>query len=60
MSTLRLIQIYQSPWSERARWGFECKGVPYEKEDYQVGSGEEEVKKLPSKPRCQYWLLMER
>jgi glutathione S-transferase len=46
MSTLRLIQIYQSPWSERARWGFEFKGVPYEKQDYQVGAGEEELKKL--------------
>jgi glutathione S-transferase len=46
MSTPRLIQIYQSPWSERARWGFEFKGVPYEKKDYQVGAGEEELKKL--------------
>jgi glutathione S-transferase len=45
MSTLRLIQVYQSPWSERARWGFEFKGVPYEKQDYQVGAGEEELKK---------------
>jgi glutathione S-transferase len=46
MSTVKLIQIYQSPWSERARWGFEFKGVPYEKQDYQVGAGEEELKKL--------------
>lgn len=46
MSTPRLIQIYQSPWSERARWGFEFKGVPYEKQDYEVGAGEEELKRL--------------
>ena len=45
MSTIRLIQIYQSPWSERARWGFEFKEVPYEKEDYQIGVGEERLKK---------------
>ena len=44
MST-KLIQLYQSPWSERARWGFEYKGVPYEKEDYQIGAGEEALKK---------------
>jgi len=45
MSTAKLIQLYQSPWSERARWGFEFKGVPYEKQDYQIGAGEEELKK---------------
>jgi glutathione S-transferase len=44
MSTPKLIQLYQSPWSERARWGFEFKGVPYEKEDYQIGVGEEALK----------------
>lgn len=46
MSTAKLIQIYQSPWSERARWGLEFKGVPYEKQEYQIGAGEEELKKL--------------
>lgn len=46
MNTLKLIQLYQSPWSERARWGFEFKGVPYEKQDYQIAVGEEELKKL--------------
>jgi len=46
MSTVKLIQLYQSPWSERARWGFAFKGVPYEKQDYQIGAGEEELKKL--------------
>ena len=45
MSTIRLIQIYQSPWSERARWGFAFKEVPYEKEDYQIDVGEERLKK---------------
>jgi len=45
MSTAKLIQLYQSPWSERARWGFEYKHVPYEKEDYQIGVGEEALKK---------------
>jgi glutathione S-transferase len=43
MGIPRLIYIYQSPWSERARWGFEFKGVPYERVDYQVGTGEEEL-----------------
>jgi len=46
MSTVKLIELYQSPWSERARWGFAFKGVPYEKQDYQIGAGEEELKKL--------------
>lgn len=44
MSAAKLIQLYQSPWSERARWGFEFKAVPYEKEDYQIGAGEEALK----------------
>ena len=45
MSTIKMIGLYQSPWSERARWGFEYKNVPYEKEDYQIGAGEENLKK---------------
>jgi len=45
MSKVKLIQLYPSPWSERARWGFAFKNVPYEKEDYQIGAGEEELKK---------------
>lgn len=45
MSTVKMIGLYQSPWSERARWGFEYKNVPYEKEDYQIGAGEENLKK---------------
>jgi glutathione S-transferase len=45
MGTAKLIQLYQSPWSERARWGFEYKHVPYEKEEYQIGAGEEALKK---------------
>ncbi len=43
MGIPRLIYIYQSPWSERARWGFEFKKVPYERVDYQVGTGEDEL-----------------
>ncbi len=43
MGIPKLIYIYQSPWSERTRWGFEFKGVPYERVDYQVGIGEEEL-----------------
>lgn len=45
MSTATLIQLYQSPWSERARWGFEFKGMPYEKQEYQIGAGEEDLKR---------------
>ncbi len=45
MDTAKLIQLYQSPWSERVRWGFEFKGVPYTKQDYQIGVGEEDLKK---------------
>src|SRR4029453_7740810 len=45
MSAVKMIQLYQSPWSERARWGFEFKKVPYEKEEYQIGAGEENLKK---------------
>ena len=45
MSAITMIQLYQSPWSERARWGFEFKKVPYEKEEYQIGAGEENLKK---------------
>ena len=43
MGIPRLIYIYQSPWSERERWGFEFKKVPYERVDYQVGTGEDEL-----------------
>ena len=45
MSSAKMIQLYPSPWSERARWGFEFKGIPYEKEEYQIGAGEESLKK---------------
>ena len=44
MGIPRLVYIYQSPWSERARWGFEFKQIPYERVDYQVGAGEGELK----------------
>ena len=46
MSTIKLISMYASPWSERVRWAFTFKSVAYEKQDYQPGVDEEEVKKL--------------
>jgi glutathione S-transferase len=46
MSTIKLIQMYASPWAERVRWALNYKGVPYEKQDYQPGVDEEAVKKL--------------
>lgn len=46
MSTMKLIQMYASPWAERVRWALAFKGVPYEKQDYRPGVDEEAVKKL--------------
>jgi glutathione S-transferase len=46
MSTTKLITMYGSPWSERVRWAFAFKRVPYEKQNYQPGVDEEEVKKM--------------
>ena len=46
MGAIKLILLYTSPYSERVRWAFTFKGVPYEKKDYQPGVDEEEVKKL--------------
>jgi glutathione S-transferase len=46
MSTIKLVQMYASPWAERVRWALKFKGVPYEKENYQPGVDEEKVKKL--------------
>ena len=46
MSTTKLITMYGSPWSERVRWAFDFKRLPYEKQNYQPGVDEEEVKKL--------------
>jgi glutathione S-transferase len=46
MSTIKLIQMYASPWAERVRWALNFKGVPYEKQDYRPGVDEEAVKKL--------------
>ena len=31
MSTTKLITMYGSPWSERVRWAFAFKSLPYEK-----------------------------
>jgi glutathione S-transferase len=46
MSTTKLITMYGSPWSERARWALAFKGLPYEKEKYEAGVDEEKIKKL--------------
>jgi glutathione S-transferase len=46
MGTIKLITLYGSPWSERVRWAFAFKGVPYEKQNYRPGVDEEELKKL--------------
>ena len=46
MSTIKLIQMYASPWAERVRWAFRFKGVAYEKQDYRPGVDEEYIKKL--------------
>src|SRR5712671_586783 len=46
MSTTKLITMYLSPWSERVRWALAFKGLPYEKQNYEPGVDEEQVKKL--------------
>ena len=46
MSTIKLIQMYASPWAERVRWALNFKEMPYEKQNYQPGVDEEAVKKL--------------
>ena len=46
MSQTKLITMYLSPWSERARWALKFKGVAYEKENYEPGVDEEKIKKL--------------
>jgi glutathione S-transferase len=42
----RLITMYGSPWSERVRWAFAFKRLPYEKQNYEPGVDEAAVKKL--------------
>jgi glutathione S-transferase len=46
MSTIKLITMYGSPWSERVRWALKFKGLAYEKENYEPGVDEEKIKKL--------------
>jgi glutathione S-transferase len=46
MSNIKLITMYGSPWSEKVRWAFAFKGVPYEKQNYQLAVDEAEVKQL--------------
>ncbi len=46
MSKPKLISMYGSPWSERVRWAFAFKKMPYEKQNYEAGVDEAAVKKL--------------
>ena len=46
MSATKLITMYGSPWSERVRWAFAFKKLPYEKQNYEAGVDEAAVKKL--------------
>ena len=46
MGTTKLITMYGSPWSERVRWAFAFKRLPYEKQNYEAGVDEDAVKKL--------------
>ncbi|MFZ0677849.1 glutathione S-transferase family protein [Candidatus Binatus sp.] len=46
MGTTKLITMYGSPWSERVRWAFAFKRLPYEKQNYEPGVDEDAVKKL--------------
>ncbi len=45
MSTLELIELYPSPWSERTRWVLETKGVPYRRTQFVPVAGEAEHKR---------------
>jgi len=45
MASLTLIELYPSPWSERARWALEWKRVPYARREYQPLAGEEELRR---------------
>ena len=57
MDTIKLILLYTSPYSERVRWAFTFKGVPYEKKDYQPAVDEEEVKKLTGQAQVPVQLI---
>src|SRR5262245_2933607 len=41
---LELVEFYPSPWSERARWVLDAKGVRYRRRGYQPIAGEAELK----------------
>jgi glutathione S-transferase len=45
MPSLELLELYPSPWSERARWALEWKGVPYARREYVPLAGEEELRR---------------
>ena len=54
MGTTKLISMYGSPWSERVRWAFAFKKLPYEKQNYEAGVDEAAVKKLTGQAMVRY------
>jgi glutathione S-transferase len=43
MTPTKLIHLHTSPFSERVRWALDLKGVVYEKANYAVSTGEEDL-----------------
>lgn len=56
----KLIVLYPSPWSERVRWAFKYKGASYDKQDYQPGGGEEDLKRLSGQKQVPVLMLDDR
>ena len=44
MADLKILQIYASPWSERALWALDYKKLSYDKEEYQLLAGEPQLR----------------
>jgi glutathione S-transferase len=44
MADLELLELYVSPWSERARWALDWKGVRYARREYLPIADEEELR----------------
>src|SRR5262249_28663544 len=57
MNTIKLLNMYASPWAERVRWALTFKGVPYEKQEYRPGVDEEAVKKLTGQAQVPVLLI---
>jgi glutathione S-transferase len=56
----KLIQLHTSPFSERVRWAFDVKRVPYEKASYTVVGGEEELARLTGQRQVPVLVLEDR